>query len=103
VRQIVLLYDNDEYAEICEALEKIKTAKSLETNTDAASYAARKCKNLSAHLASADEMTALSSSEGMPEEERKASTSETLPLRMFRTDTVRVSTEMELGSPVLAA
>ena len=39
VRQIVLLYDNDEYAEICEALEKIKTAKSLETNTDAVTYA----------------------------------------------------------------
>ena len=39
VRQIVLIYDNDEYAEICEALEKIKTARELETNTDAATYA----------------------------------------------------------------
>ena len=39
VRQIVLLYDSGEYAEICEALEKIKTAKDLETHTDAATYA----------------------------------------------------------------
>ena len=41
VRQIVLIYDSDEYAEICEALEKIKAARELETNTDAVTYAIR--------------------------------------------------------------
>mgnify|MGYP003136730564 CR=1 FL=1 len=43
IRQIVLLFDVDEYEEITTALDKIKESKTLETNTDAVAFALREC------------------------------------------------------------